>query len=134
MRRGLKMLSTGLVITFALGTTGVVYAAEASTNQCWGDIASQLAQRGQMGQHSSSHSVFTPNPGEGGREGVGNQSRLLAEQGRIETGEPGQGGNGLHAIANGALVGFIDPVTGGPGSGDPILCDGTPGNPPPDTP
>ena len=129
MRRGLKMLSTGFVLTFALSTTGAVHAApEANTNQCWGDIASQLAQRGQMGQHSSSHSVFTPDPGDGGRRGVANQGIAVG------AGVPGEGGNGQHAILVGGLVGTLDPVTGEPGEPDPILCDGTPGNPPPDTP
>jgi hypothetical protein len=130
----LKLFPGSLVLAIGLVATGMAQAQtqpSATTNQCWGDVASQLGQRGITGQHSSSHSVFTPDPGEGGRKGVANQNQVLADNGDISTGDPGEGGNGLHAIFVGGLVGTVDPVTGGQGDGDPIVCDGTPGNPPP---
>jgi hypothetical protein len=114
-------------------TTVALSAPSANTNQCWGDIASQLGQAGAMGPHSAASSPFTPTP-EDPRRGVANQSRFLEDIGVISTGEPGQGGNGLHAIANGGLIGS---VPGGlpSNTGDPLtanlICDGTPGNPPP---
>ena len=47
----------------------------ATLNALWGVAASNLAQQGVMGEHSSSHGFFTPNPGDGGRQGVGNVSK-----------------------------------------------------------
>jgi len=134
MSTKLKLFPASLVLAIGLVMAGMAQAQEqppATTNQCWGDVASEMGQRGIMGQHSSSHSVFTPDPGDGGREGVANQNQVLADDGVISTGDPGEGGNGLHAIAVGELVGTINPVTGAEGTADPIVCDGTPGNPPP---
>jgi hypothetical protein len=93
-------------------------------NQCWGNVASQLAKIG-MGDHSKSAkapgTTFADNPIIGieePRNGVGNQSRI---PGAPHQTEPGDGGNGVHATNNAILTdpalspfnGFaLDPVTG----------------------
>lgn len=101
-------------------------------NQCWGQIASQVAQLdtsgvdangGGMGIHvraaAGQGSTFgenvpfgTPfneeNPdGNHGRVGVGNVS-----SGPPHNTAPGDGGNGQHAINNGGFVAILDPLTG----------------------
>jgi hypothetical protein len=105
-------------------------------NQCWGQIASQVAKLdtpdgtsgGGMGQHSRSTQAANTNGGfasdsngfgiqfnvDGGRTGVGNVSK-----GSPHNSHPGDGGNGQHAINNGSDTengaGFstiLDPVTG----------------------
>lgn len=119
MHHRLKLLSASLLLLCGLGYDDTGYAAEpdATLNQCWGDIASQFAQRGLVGEHSRAGSDFTSQP----RDGVANQGI------EIGAGEPGDGGNGQHAILVGDIV---DDFIGG----EPILCDGTPGNPGPAIP
>lgn len=70
---------------------------DATLNRCWGDIASQVAESGIMGAHSSSSGTFTADPGEGGRTGVGNVSKTF--------GDLSDGSQGTHAIVNGARLG-----------------------------
>ena len=94
-------------------------------NRCWGESASGLAQiePGAMGQHSRSAKA----PGDSfadafgiqePREGVGNVSKNAPHNT-----DPGDGGNGQHAVNNGTADGFsglFDPVTGAfIGGGDP---------------
>jgi hypothetical protein len=65
--------------SFSFQTNAGVYVFEftnaANLNRFWGEIASDLGGAGIMGEHSSAAGVFTPDPGEGGREGVGNLSK-----------------------------------------------------------
>jgi hypothetical protein len=113
-------------------------------NQCWGQIASQIAKLdtsgvdangGGMGVHTRAASgqgttfgdAFGFNTG-GGRTGVGNVSA-----GQPHNTAPGDGGNGQHAINNGTDtengLGFsniINPLTGQPGGitgGQTLECD-----------
>ena len=119
MRR-LSPVACGLLFAFSLGTIGAAHAQEANTNQCWGDITRQFAHTGTVGEHASSPPGVEP--GEG-RDGVGNVSMdgHNPEGTESGTGEALAGGaQGLHAIAVGEPLGFE--------------CDGTPGNPPPETP
>lgn len=129
MRKTIGLLSAAVIAGFA--TTAM---AETHTdpvpqdNRCWGESASGLAhiEAGAMGQHSRSQKApgdsFADNFGGGTiltepRQGVGNVSR-----GAPHNTEPGDGGNGQHAVNNGTSDGFsglIDPVTGLPASGDP---------------
>jgi hypothetical protein len=79
----------------------------AQINQIWGDMASNLGNAGVMGEHTSSHGVFTPDPGDGGRQGVGNVSRSdpdFVPVGQTST-DQAHGANGLHATYNAALLG-----------------------------
>lgn len=121
MNRPIKMLSGTLVLGAGLGLTGVAYAAPAATmNSCWGQITQEFTELGTgiIGQHSSANSSFTPTPGEDepplGRKGVANQSRFLEEIEVIENGEPSEGGNGEHAIANGEPLGIGQDCDGPP--------------------
>lgn len=108
-------------------------------NKCWGEAASGTAQLetpddtngGAMGQHSRSTTAANKNggfasddnaagitfneeneDGNHGRNGVGNQTRDFHDT------EPGDGGQGVHAINNVNASRFFDPVTGtfGPSS------------------
>jgi hypothetical protein len=98
-----------------IGTYTFTAENAANLNQYWGDIASRLASAGIMGDHSSSHGLFTPDPGDGGRTGVGNLSRDNGNfQNPLEDingNNLGDGGQGLHAIFQAALLGddFIPP-------------------------
>jgi hypothetical protein len=116
--------------SFVTGTL-VLSAANASpaatNNQCWGDLAHQMGELGIMGTHSKASSPFNPTPADP-RIGVANQGLLLEEQGRIEEGDPAEGGMGNHAIFVGSIAGSITPT------GEPIVCDGTAGNPGPAVP
>lgn len=86
MTRAITMLSATLV----LGLTGAAYAADDATlNRCWGQVTKQFAP---LGDHASAHSPVTPDPGEGGRRGVGNVSKE-------DHGALSEGGQGKHAIA-----------------------------------
>jgi hypothetical protein len=80
-----------------------------------------------LGTHSKASSPFNPTPADP-RIGVANQGLLLEEQGRIEEGDPAEGGMGNHAIFVGSIAGSITPT------GEPIVCDGTAGNPGPAVP
>lgn len=76
---------------------------DATLNRAWGDIASQVARAGIMGEHSSAASPFTPSP-DNPRRGVGNVSKE-------DFGPLSEGGQGLHAITNGGRLGSpnLDP-------------------------
>ena len=101
-----------------LGDYVFEFSNPATLNRFWGEIASLLGQNGVMGEHSSSHGVFTPDPGEGGRTGVGNLSKdnpnfqppddfVLSES------SLSAGSQGLHALFQAARL------------GDPALPDGS---------
>ena len=100
-----KRLSIG-ILAFGLCAMGGADAAPTATNnQCWGNITSQFAQTGLVGQHSRAKDpLFRPESQP--REGVANVSKGFAPL--------SEGGQGDHAIAVGALLGFS--------------CNGTPGN------
>ena len=90
MNRPITLLSATLVLGAGLSAAGAVYAApEAKLNHCWGQVTKQFAP---LGPHASAHSPFTPDPGEGGRRGVGNVSKE-------DHGPLSEGGQGQHAIA-----------------------------------
>jgi hypothetical protein len=124
VNRPIKMLSATIVLLMGFGATGVTHAApneekpRATLNSCWGQVTNEFAAlgAGTIGEHSRASSPFTPDPGDGGRKGVANQSRFLEEIGVTEVGEPGQGGNGDHALAN---------ASGVPGLAE-MECDGPP--------
>jgi hypothetical protein len=134
-----KLFSASLILAASLMTTGMAQAQLATNdpnvggqaNQCWGDIASQLAKLG-MGDHTRSTTAannvggFAASGEDGnifgitfnelnadgnhGRTGVGMVSR---GQNSPHTVHPGDGGNGFHAANNGeVLANLIDPVTG----------------------
>jgi hypothetical protein len=95
VNRPIKMLSATLVLGAGLSAAGTAYAApEAKLNHCWGQVTKEFQAVGEpgMGDHASSHSPFTPDPGEGGRRGVGNVSKE-------DHGDLSDGGQGMHAIA-----------------------------------
>ena len=95
MNRPIKMVAATLVLGAGLSATGAAYAADDATlNHCWGQITKQFQASGEpgLGEHASSHSPFTPDPGEGGRRGVGNVSKE-------DHGALSEGGQGMHAIA-----------------------------------
>jgi hypothetical protein len=81
-------------------------------NQLWGNISSQVAQEGAMGEHSSAHGTSTlepfSDPLDPSRDGVGNVSKNRFEPPGTEegTGDALAGGaQGLHAVLQGALLG-----------------------------
>jgi hypothetical protein len=141
-----RMLSGVSAAAFCLGIAGTAWAQQdpntgGQLNQCWGQVASQTAKLdtpegtsgGGMGQHSRSTQAANTNGGfasdsngfgitfnvkedggDAGRAGVGNATR-----GSPHFAEPGDGGNGQHAINNGSdlenglgLSTVLDPVTG----------------------
>jgi hypothetical protein len=120
----IQMLLASVVLGAGLGSAGVLHAApnkekpRATMNSCWGQVTKAFAALGPgtIGEHSRASSPFTADPGDGGRRGVANQSRHLEEIGATDVGEPGQGGNGDHALAN---------ASGVPGLAE-IECDGPP--------
>lgn len=99
-----------------LGDETFVFVNEAQVNQAWGSIASQVAQTGEMGAHSSEAGTFTPDAGDGGRAGVGNTS--VSDEDFVPVGQEetstGSGANGYHASYNANLLG--DPDTVPPGA------------------
>jgi hypothetical protein len=111
MSRTIKLLSAGLVIGLGLGATGLAHAQDnpATQNRCWGFVASEFARAepGAMGKHSSSHGFFTPDPGEGGRRGVGNVSKEdHTTPELVGTGQAlAEGAQGQHADDVGNLLG-----------------------------
>jgi hypothetical protein len=147
----------GLSAVCLLGGASVATAG-GQLNQCWGQVASQLAKLGGeddiagggMGSHSRSTQAANTVGGfandnnafgisfntDGGRDGVGNVSK-----GAPHSTDPGDGGNGQHAINNSSTTtssnvpglggsGFsniLDPVNGlivGAGGENPDLhCD-----------
>jgi hypothetical protein len=99
-------VTTTLVTNQGVQTFTSVNAA--NLNQFWGDIASDLGNAGIMGQHSSSHGTFTPNPGDGGRQGVGNLSKndpRFDNTGLDSHTNLADGGQGLHATFQAARLG-----------------------------
>lgn len=118
----------GLCIGLAVGVAGAAHAQStpekpaATLNQCWGNVASQIAQLGKddaisgggMGAHSRSaespQGGFAAGSGffEEPRNGVGNQSQLPPHNTH-----PSDGGNGIHANNNANFTSIVDPVTGG---------------------
>lgn len=142
MRKTIGLLSTAVIAGFAAIT--IAQAAEndpsvgGQLNQCWGQIASQVAKLdtpdgtsgGGMGQHARSTEAANKNGGfansnnafgitfnvDGGRQGVGNVSKDPEGPHNVH---PGDGGNGQHAINNSSDtvngIGFstlLNPVTG----------------------
>ncbi len=100
MNRPIKRLSATLVLGAGLGAAGAAYAApEAKLNRCWGQVTKEFQAFGEpgMGDHASAHSPFTPDPGEGGRRGVGNVSK--EDHGDPLVNGLGDGAQGKHAIA-----------------------------------
>ena len=87
-----------LLILLAFVAVPAAAQDDATLNRAWGDIASQVARAGIMGEHSAESSPFTPDAGEGGRRGVGNVSSE-------DFGPLSEGGQGLHAITNGGRLG-----------------------------
>ena len=130
--RNFGLAQSGLCIALAVGGAGFAYAqttpgsqdpgTTGQRNQCWGNVASQLAQLGSndniagggMGSHSRSGTAAEINGGFANgiipipqpRNGVANQTR------EFHGTEPGDGGNGVHANNNALATRFLDPVTG----------------------
>lgn len=146
MARPIRMLSGACAMALGLGFSTAAWAQQdpntgGQLNKCWGQVASQTAKLdtpdgtsgGGMGQHSRSTQAANTNGGfasdsngfgitfnvkedggDAGRAGVGNATR-----GSPHFAEPGDGGNGQHAINNGSdlenglgLSTVLDPVTG----------------------
>jgi hypothetical protein len=78
----------------------------ATDNHCWGDISSDFAQLGLMGEHSRRNSTMRPE--QQPRKGVGNVSK-------DDHGPLSEGGQGDHAVEVG---GQIPEEFGGP-----LICD-----------
>jgi hypothetical protein len=107
-----KMLFATLALSAGLSGTGVVYAADDATfNQCWGQTTEEFAQMSDsqpgIGEHSQDPPGFEP--GEGGREGVGNVSEDDPDFGTPLS----EGGQGVHANFVGDQMGLPE-------------CDGPP--------
>jgi len=90
-----------LLILAALVAVPAAAQDDATLNHCWGDIAADVGRAGLMGEHSNAASPFTPDPGEGGRRGVGNVSKE-------DFGDLSAGGQGQHAITNGQRLEQIE--------------------------
>lgn len=121
MEGKLKRVLLSAAAVFAFTTTSALAAPEAKINRCWGELAAHMGQNGVMGKHSSAHGFFTPDPGEGGRRGVGNVSKE-------EHGPLSEGGQGLHAIEVGHLLGapFLKRLGLPEGDVEPIDCSVAP--------
>ncbi|MCB4825248.1 hypothetical protein [Roseicella aerolata] len=145
--RILRVAAFGLCLGLTVGIAGAARAASpqdpgtsGQINQCWGQIASGLAQYdspnvtdamhgGAMGMHSRSGTAAAKNGGFANnpiapitqpRTGAGNVSK-----GAPHNTHPGDGGMGQHAVNNGAFFStLLDPVTGTVmgGTGEPITC------------
>ena len=131
MNRILKPLALGVVTAIGLGAPGAAYGnSPANNNVCWGKAASHLATSGIMGKHSSAHGAFTPDPGTGGRRGVGNVSKEDHGDPTAPGGGMSQGAQGQHAVNVGINLGRDDlPFLAGTpeGSIEPFECN-SPGN------
>ena len=90
-----------------LGDITVESNNAANLNSFWGGIAHQLGNAGVMGDHSSSHGTFTPNPGDGGRQGVGNLSKTdpRFDNSASDGNNMADGGQGFHAVFQAARLG-----------------------------
>ncbi len=133
MVRNFPLTQIGLCVALALGGAASAHAQSsgnkpaATNNQCWGQIASQLAKMsdtsvtgGGMGAHSRSETAANNNGGFANstnpfgqnqpRQGVGNVS-----SGAPHNTAPGDGGNGQHAVNNGEFFAtIVNPVSGAP--------------------
>lgn len=98
MEGKLKRLFISAAAALSFTATAAFAGPGAKINRCWGELAAHMGQNGIMGKHSSSHGFFTPDPGEGGRRGVGNVSKE-------DHGPLSEGGQGQHAIEVGHLLG-----------------------------
>jgi hypothetical protein len=146
MSGSFRMLSGAAAVALGVSLTGAASAQQdpsvgGQLNQCWGQVASQTAKLetpdgtkgGGMGQHARSTQAADQNGGfansdngfgitfnvkedggNAGRAGVGNATR-----GSPHFAEPGDGGNGQHAINNSSddvnglgLSNTLNPVTG----------------------
>jgi hypothetical protein len=110
------------------GTFTFEFNNPSNLNRFWGQTIKEMAGAGIMGEHSSSHGVFTPDPGEGGRVGVGNSSKDdprfqldFDDPSVVNNNGNGGGSQGGHAIFQaqrfgdpnlppGAIEGTIDPI------------------------
>ena len=91
-----------------LGDITVESQNAANINSFWGSIAHQMGQSGIMGEHSSAAGTFTPNPGDGGRQGVGNLSKddpRFDNPGADSNTNLADGGQGFHATFQAARLG-----------------------------
>lgn len=110
MKSPIKMLFATVALGAGLSATGVVDAADDATlNQCWGETTKQFAQfpdsQPGIGEHSS-NPPQTPDPGDGGRRGVGNVSKEDfddTDRGDIDLSD---GAQGVHAIEVGTQMGL----------------------------
>jgi hypothetical protein len=135
-------------MTGGLALTTAAQAEDPSFNRCWGEIASGTAQYdsdtldegdhgGTMGMHARSTEAANINGGfaasdNGGipvefnvKEDGGNAGRKgVANVSKEDHDLPKNGGNGVHAVANGGFAAALDPATGEfiPDGGDPIEC------------
>lgn len=103
-----KWIAPVAIAASMTSVTGTAKADDGATiNHCWGQLAAHLGTNGIMGTHSNAHSPFTPDPGDGGRTGVGNVSKNFHDNsGNDGTGQAlANGAQGHHAINNGALLG-----------------------------
>lgn len=100
MYRIWKALTLGAVIAVAMGASSAAQAdSPANNNVCWGQGIKAFAQQGDtgLGGHASAQSNVTPDPGDGGRRGVGNVSK--------EDFAPlSEGGQGIHAVTVGQFL------------------------------
>jgi hypothetical protein len=80
---------TAAVFALSMGISTAALAGKTATlNQCWGEIASDVANLGVMGDHTNANGQFIEQP----REGVRKAGTSSAEE------DAGSGGLGLHAI------------------------------------
>jgi hypothetical protein len=115
---GPHFVPTGEVITFE-------FTNPAQINQAWGQIIAHMGQEGIMGEHSSSHGFFTPDPGEGGRDGVGNSSNddIRFDNPDSDAVNVSVGGNGIHGVFQALRFGDPFPVDIPEGDLDPFTPD-----------
>jgi hypothetical protein len=94
------MLFATVALGAGLSATGVVYAADDATlNQCWGELTKQFQAFGKpgLGEHANADSGFTPDPGDGGRRGVGNVSKEDFDDIGLGDIDLSDGAQGVHA-------------------------------------
>jgi hypothetical protein len=101
------------------------FSNPAQINQAWGQIIAHMGQEGIMGEHSSAHGAFTPDPflpdgsadpslSPPARSGVGNSSEddPRFDNPDFEGNNLSVGGNGLHGVFQ--ALRFGDPFPGNP--------------------
>ena len=101
------LTDNSFIFQTTLGQVLVTAHNPATLNSLWGVAASNLAQNGIMGEHSSEAGFFTPNAGDGGRQGVGNASK---DNGPFQNPEGegnnlADGGQGLHGLLQSLRLG-----------------------------